>query len=256
MTRKNSGNTRNQLYFAYQLGCLPFVLLQGRNLMIALTSTGGRSGARRYEWAVAEGIEAISSLQALTKDDSGPRADAARQALTARWQELKDRHRRPESSTGYEYQAVLYNEEVLLDYTSVRDASWQPFADAITGFYVSLPKANRDFATLGSAIGELLTWSPSLAPLDLTKIDLTKFEVWKKEVFDRYEADVFMRQEVDVFMPLACHFQTMLGAMTEEYELLFGREVDLSPAKYEKTAWNPAYMIWAQKNPGSTPSYR
>jgi len=36
MTRKNSGNTRNQVYLAYRLGCLPFVLLEGADLKIKL----------------------------------------------------------------------------------------------------------------------------------------------------------------------------------------------------------------------------
>ncbi len=161
MAKKNTPYTKRHAYLAYRLGCLPSVLLEGTNIIVGLGMPEGRPWARRYEWAVAEGLEAINALQALRSGQTGPEGDAARQAVTARWQDLKDRYLRPGNAADEAEATFTNEEEALLDFTACAgDDRWRTFSAAVTAFWTSLPKPIRCFAELGAAVGGFITFGP------------------------------------------------------------------------------------------------
>jgi hypothetical protein len=216
MARKKVEFTKRLAYLAYSLGSLPFVLMVGM-LLQSVPKRKSPSLARCYERAVAEGLEAICALQGLAKGQLGPEADAARQAINRRWECFKDHclgWLKPGDTWNKE--EGWHQENLLADVFAWQDNEWPSFSAAIAAFFTCLPKPGRDFAALGSAIGDFVTRWPA------------------------------GRTEVEEVLPAALHLQALWDNVAEEQEALLGLKVDLSVAAHQMSESRWEYWAWTR----------
>jgi len=201
MARKNVGGGKSHAYAAYRLGCLPFVLLEGFGMQLGLASEFARDRVGFVDWAVTEGLEAINSLREFGHGNVEPQAETARQAITARWEGLKQRYYRSKTSSETPADKSLgFVEPCVLDwYAGSRDQRWKAVSDAVTSFHASLRPPAKTFASLGSAVADIFTWC----------------------IYDPNES-------MEAFRSAAARLHSVLSGLADE-ELLFGLEVDLSP---------------------------
>jgi hypothetical protein len=240
MALKNPRSSRYLAYLAYRLGNLPFRLLEAFNMWDYLRSPRQSAWERVYERVVIEGQETIKSCQDLVGDLPGRLADAAREALTARWENLK-KHKRwdiliPIPRLEAKLKLKIREDEATLDTSLLPpDAEWKAFSDAITAFWTAFPEPICDFAALGSAIADFLT---------LTQCVVEKAEVVTIAGRKRLRWEI---APVERYVPATFRLQTILAKMAEDHQVLIGLEVDLSLQAWE-SGLKYRYLRWAEKD--------